>query len=90
MAASDELGPIPMMVEGGQPEADVQDPSTQLWQRGCVEGVSLAGLVYPAGFAHPLVLREDRVGHLLRSAPLSEAVRIYLRCWGIHCLKIEL
>jgi hypothetical protein len=76
MSAVDE-GPMPMMIEGGAPQAAVEDPSTQLWQRGCVEGVSLVGLVYPASFAYPLVVRQPRrAGHLLRAAPLSEAVRV--------------
>jgi hypothetical protein len=78
MSADDEakggLGPRPMMV--GDSMADM-DPSTQLWNRGYVEGVSLAGLVYPASFAHPLVVKQPAVaGHLLRSAPLDVAVRV--------------
>lgn len=79
MSADDEakadLGPRPMMMEGGS--AAESDPSTQLWNQGFVEGISLAGLVYPASFASPLVVKQPAVaGHLLRAAPLDVAVRV--------------
>jgi hypothetical protein len=70
-------GSFVVLGQAGPAAAQQLGASEQLWEQGQVEGVSLAGLVFPTGFSQSLsVKKPERRAVLFRTAPLNVAAKL--------------